>query len=255
MNGGRNNRMLQEMIVSIVTATHNSEKTLARTIESVLNQTYSNIEYIIMDGLSVDNTLVIAHSFENAFKTKGIDYRIISEKDKGMYDAINKAIALSRGTIIGNVNSDDYFEHDAVETVVGEYYEEPFDMIYGDLRIIKLSGNRIKHAKIRKFVSTRYWNHPTTFITKETYSKEPYKCQSIYDDCDLMLRLRNKGYRVRVVSKVLSNFSFGGMSTRKNWKETRERIRVRNRVYKENGYGLPYYIDGWIVEIMKYLVG
>lgn len=245
----------EKPLVSIVTVTFNSEKTLARTIESVLNQTYANMEYTIMDGCSKDGTLAVAQSYQDAFAAKNIPFRIVSEPDHGMYDAINKAVALSRGVIVGNVNSDDYYEPDAVETVVKEYLKEPYDMIYGDLRIIKPSGNTIKKAKLKKFVSTRYWNHPTTFITKETYDKEKYKCESMYDDCDLMLRLRKNGYKVRVVGKILSNFTFGGMSTKKNWKETKERMKIRCRVYKNNGYGLPYYLDSVLMETAKFILG
>jgi hypothetical protein len=128
-------------------------------------------------------------------------------------------------------------------------------MIYGDLRIIKPSGNTIKKAQLKKFVSTRYWNHPTTFITKETYNKEQYKQENLYDDCDLMLRLRCKGYRVQIVNKVLSNFVFGGMSTSKSWKRMKERILIRCKIYKSNGYGLLYYIDSCVIEFAKYILG
>lgn len=247
--------MQKDVLVSIITVTYNSENTLGKTIESVLNQTYTNIEYIIVDGVSKDKTLEVAHEYDEAFEKKGIKYTIISEPDKGMYDAINKGINLSSGVIIGNVNSDDYYEPEAVEIVVSEYRKKPYDMIYGDLRIIKPSGNTIKRARLKRFVSTRYWNHPTTFITKETYGKEKYKCESMYDDCDLMLRLRSKGYNVRIVNKILSNFVFGGMSTVKNWKKTLERIKIRSKIYKDNGYGLLYVVDSTVIEILKYLLG
>lgn len=242
-------------LVSILTVTFNSEKTLARTIESVLGQTYPNIEYIIMDGVSKDGTLRVAESYRSAFEEKQIPFTVFSEPDNGMYDAINKAVSLAKGEIIGNVNSDDFYEPCAVQTVVEEYLKEPYDMIYGDLRIIKPSGNTVKKARLKKFASTRYWNHPTTFITKQTYEKEKYRCKTMYDDCDLMLRLRKNGYRVRVVNRILSNFTFGGMSTRKTWKETVRRIKIRCRVYKDNGYGLPYYIDSCIMEIAKFILG
>lgn len=247
--------MQEDILVSIITVTYNSEKTLRKTIESVLNQTYTNIEYTIIDGESKDRTLSVAQEYIESFKERGIKYKIISEPDNGMYDAINKGISLSNGVIIGNVNSDDFYEPKAVEIIVGEYRKKPYDMIYGDLRIIKPSGTTIKKAKLKKFVSTRYWNHPTTFITKETYHKERYKCESMYDDCDLMLRLRSKGYEVRIVNQILSNFVFGGMSTVKNWNKTKERIKIRSKIYKDNGYGLFYVIDSTVIEVAKYLLG
>lgn len=242
--------------VSLVTATYNSAKTLARTIESVLAQTVPCKEYTIMDGCSSDGTLEVAHCYDAAFAMKGIAYRIISEPDRGMYDAINKAVARSTGTIIGNVNSDDYYEPIAVETVLREYEKEPYDMIYGDLRVVRQNGSSIKKAKLKKFVSTRYWNHPTTFITKETYQKEQYRLQSMYDDCDLMLRLRKNGYRVRVVNEVLSNFTFGagGMSTEKNFAKAISRAKLRTKVYRQNGFGFVYWAEGYAIELAKYIL-
>lgn len=242
--------------VSLVTATYNSEKTLARTIDSVLGQTVPCKEYTIMDGGSSDATLEIAHRYAAAFAQKGVAYRVVSEKDRGMYDAINKAIALSTGTIIGNVNSDDYYEPIAVETVLREYENEPYDMIYGDLRVVRRNGCNIKRARLKKFVSTRYWNHPTTFITKATYEKEPYRLQSMYDDCDLMLRLRKGGYRVRVVNEVLSNFTFGvgGMSTEKNFAKAMSRAKLRAKIYRQNGFGVLYWAESYALEFIKYLL-
>ena len=241
--------------VSIITVTFNSERTISRAIESVLCQTYKNIEYIIVDGASSDRTVDLANGYKEVFEKKGIRYTIISEPDNGMYDAINKGISVATGDIIGCVNSDDFYEKDAIETVVNEYIAQPYDMIYGDLRVIKDSGNIIKKAKLKPFVSTRYWNHPTTFITKDVYNKEKYKCESMYDDLDLMLRLRRKKYKVRVVNKVLSNFVFGGMSTVKDWGKTKERIKLRNSIYRNNGYGLLHMLDNIFIESVKYLLG
>ena len=243
------------ILVTILTVSYNAEKTIARTIESVLNQTYDNIEYIIIDGKSTDNTVKVAQSYIPKFAEKGIPYLIISEKDNGMYDALNKGIKLANGEIIGSVNSDDFYEPCAAEEMAKEYEKSRFDMAYADLRIIKPTGNFIKKAKIKKFVSTTYWNHPTTFIAKRVYDKEQYKLESMYDDCDLMLRIRKKGYKVVVINKVLSNFVFGGMSTRKSFKEAVERIKICCRIYKNNGYGKIYYLDSAAREMVKWILG
>lgn len=240
--------------VSIITVTYNSEKTLKKTIESVLNQTYPVYEYSIIDGLSSDGTVEIANSYRSKFKDKNIKFNIISERDFGMYDAINKGIAMSSGDIIGNVNSDDWYEVYAVEKVVDEYKKSFFDMAYGNLRINKPTGTMIKKAKLKKFVSTRYWNHPTTFITKETYNKYKYKVESMYDDCDLMLRIRKNKLKVVVINETLSNFNFGGMSTQKSIKQTAKRIKDRCKIYRNNGYGFFYYIDSFIIEMAKYIL-
>ena len=91
-------------LVSITTVTYNSEATLARTIESVLHQTYDNIEYLIVDGRSEDGTLEAAERYREQFRQRGYAYVIVSEPDRGMYDAMNKGIRLSHGEIIGNIN-------------------------------------------------------------------------------------------------------------------------------------------------------
>ena len=102
-------------LVSIITICRNSEKTITKTIESVKNQTYKNIEYIIIDGKSEDRTIDIVHSYKNNIS------KIISEKDDGIYDAFNKGLNLYKGDLIGFVNSDDVLLPNAIEILV-DYY-------------------------------------------------------------------------------------------------------------------------------------
>ena len=106
------------MLVSIITVAYNSEKCIRKAIESVLNQTYPHIEYTIVDGLSKDNTVAVAKEYEEKFQEKGYTYRIVSEKDNGIYDAMNKGIRMATGELIGMINSDDWYEPIAVETAV-----------------------------------------------------------------------------------------------------------------------------------------
>ncbi len=106
------------MLFSIITVCYNSEKTIERTIKSVLNQTESNYEYIIVDGGSTDKTLDIVKNYEDAFNGR---LKYISEKDNGIYDAMNKGIGMAKGELIGLINSDDYYELDALENIKKEY--------------------------------------------------------------------------------------------------------------------------------------
>ena len=245
--------MDEEKLVTITTVSFNSAKTISKTIESVLNQTYPFIEYIIKDGMSTDETIQIAHSYKDEFIKKGYIFKVVSLPDEGMYDALNQAIEMSSGFIVGNVNSDDFFEKNAVEAIVNEYLKKPYDMIYASLRIINGSKVKVKKAKFKKFVSSRYWNHPTTFIRREVLLEEKYANKTLYDDFDLMIRIRKK-YNVRICDEVLSNFVFGGMSTKKTFKETVKRIKIKNSIYRKNGYKNPlYFIDTYIIEFLKYL--
>lgn len=116
------------MKVSIITVTYNSEKTLRNTLESIELQTYNDIEYIIIDGGSTDNTLKIINEVSTRVT------RCLSESDKGIYDALNKGINLSTGDIIGFVHSDDVLARpDIIETIVGRFHETKADVVYGDL--------------------------------------------------------------------------------------------------------------------------
>ena len=120
------------MKVSIVTATYNSSKTVRDTIESVLSQTYKDYEYIIIDGVSKDNTLEIVREYEPKFEGR---MKIFSEKDKGIYDAMNKGFHRATGDVLMLINSDDLFARpDALELVVKEFEKHPeVDGVYANL--------------------------------------------------------------------------------------------------------------------------
>ena len=247
--------MVNKPLISVITVTLNSEKTVAKAIESVLNQTYDRVEYIIMDGGSTDSTVQIAEEYKERFAAKGYELKIVSESDRGMYDALNKGVALANGDVIGQINSDDWYEPIALETVANKFMDDPFDLFWSDLRILKKTGNIIKKARIRKVVSTKDWNHPTTFIRAEVYKNNPYSLISMYDDFELILRLRKQGVKMAVENKVLANFVFGGMSTQKDFKDTMRRIKLSCNNYKINGYGLPYFIDRVVIEMAKFILG
>ena len=247
--------MVNKPLISVITVTLNSEKTVAKAIESVLNQTYDRVEYIIMDGGSTDSTVQIAEEYKERFAAKGYELKIVSEPDRGMYDALNKGVALATGDIIGQINSDDWYEPIALETVANKFMDDPFDLFWSDLRILKKTGNIMKKARIRKVVSTKDWNHPTTFIRAEVYKNNPYSLISMYDDFELILRLRKQGVKMAVENKVLANFVFGGMSTQKDFKDTLRRIKLSCNNYKINGYGLPYFIDRVVIEMAKFILG
>ncbi len=245
------------MLVSIVTVCYNSEKTVRDAIESVLNQTYPEIEYIIVDGASKDNTVEIAKEYEPLFREKGYEYRIISEKDNGIYDAMNKGIRAASGTLVGMVNSDDWYEPIAVETAVNAYKETGFDMFYADVNVIREDGSSfVKHSRPDRFPSTRHWNHPTTFITKAAYEEQGlYRCKTVYDDLDMLLRMRRAGKKIEIRNIVLSNFRTGGASNQKSLKMCLKRMGIRYECYRSNGYSPLYIFECVAIELAKLLIG
>lgn len=245
------------MLVSIITVCYNSEKTIRETIESVLNQTYHEIEYIIVDGLSSDNTLKIAEEYRTQFAAKGMQLKIISEKDHGIYDAMNKGINNSCGEIVGIINSDDWYENNAVEVVVDTYKQQRFDYFYGDIRLIKSNGQAIiKHSKKDRLVTSRHWNHPTSFVTKETYAElGVFSCEGIHDDFDFFLRVRKAGKKIVIKNEILANFRTGGVSNDKSIEKSKKRVKDRYRCYRNNNYSRLYLIECLLIELAKNIVG
>ena len=244
------------MLVTVITVCRNSAATIRDTLDSLLAQTYPNIEYLLIDGCSTDGTLKLLHSYKEAFQRKGYAYRILSEPDQGIYDAMNKGLALASGELIGIINSDDWYEPQAVQTAAEEYLREPYDIFYGNLNLVCGDGSIIvKRSRLDRCPSSRHWNHPTTFIPARVYREMGgYRCQSLYDDFDLMLRLRRKKLRVRISHQILANFRTGGVSTGKSLKQWAHRIRARYRCYRDNGYGRLYFLECAAMETAKLIL-
>ena len=206
--------MCDDIKVSIITPCFNSEKTIEKTLLSVLNQTYSNYEYIIVDGLSNDKTLDIIESYRNKFDGK---LTLISEKDYGIYDAMNKGIRLAKGVLIGIVNSDDHYEEDAIEKIVSAYTGADYEVVYGMQRIVDDYGMEKSVVLYNhNFLKDQMITHPTCFITKKAYDKfgvysMDYKSSADYD---YMLKLHDeKEVKFTPVYSIISNFCIGGMSS------------------------------------------
>ncbi len=241
---------------SIVTPVYQGEATIARTIESVLHQTVAPLEYHIIDGGSSDATVSICESYRDAFAERGVRYTISSEKDNGIYDGMNKGIRKSQGDFIGIINSDDWYEPIALEAMLALYQRTPFDMAYADIRMHNGESTFIKRASNPKFVSSRTWNHPTQFTSREIYQKKLYRNQSVFDDLDMLLWIHRGGYRIAFVNEVLANFTMGGASNNeKEWSQVRKRIWMKAEIYRENGYSGIYALDAAAVEIAKMLLG
>lgn len=246
---------MSEVRVSVITVCMNAAVTISRTLDSMLLQTYKGpIEYIIKDGGSTDGTLDIAGSYAERFAGRNVDYRIVSEPDKGIYDAMNRGIDLSHGELIGIINADDMYEKGCIETVVKRYEETGFDLCFGNLRMIMSSGNTfVKKARLRKYTTSRDWNHPTQFVRREIYDKYRYRCLNISDDMDLYFAVKKSGARIEVIDELLADFTMGGVSTNIPLREIPERVGRRYEVYRHNGYSRAYIIECVAFELIKYL--
>lgn len=244
------------MRVTIITVAYNSEKTISRVIDSVLNQTYGDIEYIIVDGASEDRTVEIAGKYQKIFdKTPGRSLTILSEPDRGMYDALNKGARLATGEIVGQINSDDWYEKDAVQTMVDLYEREHYDAAWGSIRIKKASGDMIKHAHIGRLWTTTGWCHPGMFSRREILLKYPYALETMYDDFDYITTVYRAGKKVITTDKVVANFTFGGMSTQKSWKEAMRRVKITYGIYRKHGMSRLYWFHRFALETAKFVLG
>ena len=211
----------ENLRVSIVTVVLNNVHTIEQTILSVVNQTYSNIEYIIIDGGSVDGTLEIIEKYK-----KNIDI-LICEKDKGLYDAMNKGVSLANGEIIGIINSDDWYESNAVKLVVNAFHNNPKKQIFhGDRYDIDDGGKK----KIRKYNSSEFkfiyygmtYNHPSMFFHKNIYKENRYNISlSSLADYEFVLNqyLKNKKL-FHYIPKAYVNYRLTGVSSRLSLKKS-----------------------------------
>ena len=214
------------MKISIITTTYNSARTLEDTIKSVLNQVGAEIEFIIIDGGSTDGTTDIVKSFGSKIS------KVVSEKDAGMYDAMNKGIKLATGDIIGILNSDDFYvSSDVIETVAERFAETGVDCLWGDLVVV--DKDNVKKV-VRNWKSEPYkegsfqkgWHppHPGFFVKKEIYERYGLFRTDMFTWADYELQLRflekNKVSSV-YIPKTLVKMRDGGKSSRSVWWQIR----------------------------------
>ena len=157
-------------LITVVTVVRNGEKTLEKTILSVINQTYKNVEYIIVDGASTDGTLEVIKKHEDR-----ISYWI-SEPDKGIYDAMNKGIDLATGDYIALLNSDDWYEKDTCEIIANKINEGRADIYYGMVRVIDKQTNKSLYISgyIINVINHNMIAYQTCFLSKEIYLNPKY---------------------------------------------------------------------------------
>lgn len=252
MNQAQNRRVK----VSIITVVYNCEKTISRTIESVLNQTYTEIEYLILDGMSTDNTLEIAKSYIPRFaETEGKTLTVLTREDKGMYDALNKGAQLVNGELVGQINADDFYETNAVEKMVELYTKENYDCAWANINILRGDKVIVKKAKLKGWWVTSKFCHPSMFSRRQILIDFPYACRQLDDDFDYITRVYKAGKKICVLDQIVANYSLGGMSTKRSLKNMRERIRMKYGTYRRHGFSRLYWFNCVFVEFAKYILG
>ena len=201
------------MKVSIITVSYNSEKTIEKTLLSVINQSYKNIEHIIIDGNSSDRTLKICSNYPHLSK-------IISEKDYGVYDAFNKGLKIASGDIIGFLNSDDiFYNKNSLENIV-ESFGENTDAVFGNLKFYNENNKIVRRwvsKPFKKGIFKTAWMpaHPTFYCRKIVYKKYGNYNDSfkIAGDFELMLRfMEYYDISTKFINQNLIKMKTGGIS-------------------------------------------
>ena len=209
-------------LISIITVTYNAEDYLAQTIESVLAQTYQNIEYIIIDGYSTDRTIAIINNYELRITIALKHFMWMSEKDCGIYNAMNKGIRLAHGELIGMINASDFYEPNTVEMVVNKYSKnKDTGIFHGNVNMLNDDGSFFKLKKPNTNLEDLYKGmslyHPTFFVAKSVYEKYGFfdLQYKIAADFDFALRCNLAGVKFCYLDYVISNFRKGGVSSKK----------------------------------------
>jgi glycosyltransferase involved in cell wall biosynthesis len=208
---------LSNIYFSIVTVCYNSEDTISKTIQSVLNQKYSNYEYIIIDGKSNDRTLEIIKSFKEKFTDLKINFKYLSEPDNGLYEAMNKGIKMSSGQYVGLLNSDDWYNNDTLALLNNIINSSGFANIYhGNLihhdglssKIIKPNTSMLK----MDYMGMSYL-HPTFFVEANIYNRLAYDSNySLLADFKFVYEALTKEYNFCYYDSALVNMLGGGAS-------------------------------------------
>lgn len=228
--------------ISIITATYNSALTVKDTFESVLSQTYEDIEYIVVDGVSKDNTVDIIKEYEPRFNGR---MHWVSEKDKGLYDAMNKGIAMATGDVIGILNSDDFYTSDDIlATIAVSMSDNNIDAVYGDIHFV--NDDNLKKC-VRYYSSAIFKRslmriglmpaHPSFYCKREVYTKYGTfdTCYKIGADFESLLRyIYVNRINTKYIKKDFVTMRTGGASTN-GFKSRLQIMKDHLRAMKANG--------------------
>ncbi|WP_051544944.1 glycosyltransferase family 2 protein [Butyrivibrio sp. MC2021] len=223
-------------LISIITVSKNAEKTIEKTIESIFYQTYACFEYIIIDGASTDDTLLITERYKKLFEKKGISFRVLSEEDNGIYDAMNKGIKMAIGEWVIFMNANDcFYSNTTLQEVFDNYYDEGGQCIYGDTVNCLID---VKYIKKSYPIDVIYYKAP--FIHQALFCKKDILVKYMFDtrykyaaEYDQFLRMYLDGVRFKRIKQIIACFDMSGVSQNNSKKIAEEWkvIQKKNHIY------------------------
>ena len=232
--------MSRESLISIITVVKNAENTIEKCIKSILNQNYKNVQYIIIDGNSTDNTKKIIEKYRNKVSL------IISEDDNGIWDAMNKGIKLAEGEILGFINADDFYYENSLKIVNKYFSEENIDFLFGTVKKYKLMHGY--NPSIIKWSFGFYTSHSVGFFIKTQKHKEVgfYNTKYLSADLDffykMIVNFKLQGKSTKK-EEILGEFGKGGFSSKINYLQHLKdlnQIRIDNKQNKHFVYFLYF---------------
>jgi len=249
------------MRVSIITACYHAAETIGIAMESVARQSWADLEYILVDGGSTDETVDRILAFARG--AHGRDVKWVSEPDKGMYDALNKGIRMATGDVIGILNADDALQDDDVIQRIAQAFSDDVDAVYSDVRFVNHAGQTVR------YYWARYWRpwmfrwgfmppHPGIYIRRTCFEKlGAYTLgYQIAADYELLVRFLCKNrVRTRYLGICSVKMRMGGKSTRgwkSNWLLNKENVRAS----RENGYlcCLPMMLPKYLFKVWEFII-
>lgn len=267
---------MNKVKISIVTATWNSAETLEDTLKSVLDQTYGNIEHIIVDGESSDHTMDIVRRYADLYRQRGLELKWMSEKDKGIYDAMNKGIGLASGDIVGLLNSDDFYTSPTVlSRVAREFNEgriapdgesmEHIDAVYGDIHYV----NPAKLHKCVRYYSSKHFSrwkmrmgfmpaHPSFYCRTEIYRQyglfdTDFKIAADFEQLLRLIFIHK--IKTRYIPQDFVTMRTGGASS-SGFSSHRQIYREHRKAYRKNSVRSNFFLEGCryvskVIEVCK----
>lgn len=256
----KKNKISENPLITVVTVVYQAENEIKRTLEAVKNQTYNNFEYIIIDGKSKDSTVDIILNYMPKFQKKNIDVVFSSEKDLGIYDAMNKAVLKSTGDWILFMNAGDTFYEDTIleqlETILKT---EKCDVVHGNqcwnepnnICIVESNNSEdLPHGQVLF--------HQSSLVRRDTLINNPFSLEyRIAGDYEFFLRLQQSGYSFHKINNVIANFFYGGISSTQPITCLKEMTKIRkkyNCIKQTKSKFIKYYLSQYIVAVVKTLL-